>query len=117
MNEELHAVGDRVDKMCPDCQQYLGHTVKSLTKLGKIFRVICSKCGKTGTYKRAANAGKIEKLKEKKGSPYDWTKTYRTGQIMEHSVFGVGEVLKVQNSKMIDVLFLDRVRRLIHSRR
>ena len=117
MSEETYTIGESVDKLCPDCNVNLEHAVKSLTKLGKISRVVCSKCGKIGTYKRSVNAGKLEKLKSKTGSPYDWTKTYRTGQIMQHSTFGIGEVLKVSNSKMIDVLFMDRVRRLIHSRR
>lgn len=117
MSEELHSIGDRVEKMCPDCNAELGHIVKTLTKLGKISRVTCSKCGKVGTYTRTANAGKIEKLKGKTGTPYDQTHTYRAGQIMDHSAFGIGEVLKVPNSKMIDVLFMDKIRRLVHSRR
>ncbi len=113
---EVHTIGERVEKECPDCKELLGHVVKSVTKLGKISRVTCSKCGKVGTYKRKANAWKIKKLEGKKGSPYDMSKTYKTGQVMDHSTFGVGEVLKVPNSKMIDVLFMDRVRRLVHSR-
>lgn len=113
---QTHSIGERVEKVCLICDEQLGHIVQTITKLGKISRVTCSKCGKTGTFKRTQHAAKIQNLAGKSGAPYDRTKTYRTGQFMEHTNFGVGEVMTVFNTKMIDVLFTDRVRRLIHSR-
>jgi len=111
-----HTVGERVEKICPDCDEQLGHVVKTITKLGKISRVICSKCGLVGTFKTAKNATKLKKLKGKTGPPYDRTETYKKGAVMDHSTFGVGEVMTVLDNRMIDVLFMDRIRRLIHSR-
>lgn len=110
-----HEVGERVEKVCPDCDEQLGHVVKTITKLGKISRVICSKCGKVGTFKASADTEEREHLSGKTGDPYDWSKTYKVGQIMAHSSFGAGKVMTVCNSRMIDVLFEDRLRRLVHS--
>jgi hypothetical protein len=49
------------------------------------------------------------------GAPYDQTRTYRTGQVLMHQTFGLGEVTAVIEPKKIDVLFADRLRRLIHA--
>ena len=38
--DTTYSVGDRVEKVCPDCDKQLGHIVKSVTKLGRISRVI-----------------------------------------------------------------------------
>ena len=50
------------------------------------------------------------------GAPYDRTHTYRAGQSLTHPVFGQGEVTTVIENQKIDVLFPDRLRRLIHAR-
>ncbi len=112
----VHTVGERVEKICPECDEQLGHVVKTITKLGKISRVICSKCGIVGTFKRTKNATKLKKLEGKTGPLYDRTETYKKGTVMDHNAFGVGEVMTVLDNRMIDVLFMDRIRRLIHSR-
>ena len=48
--------------------------------------------------------------------PYDLNWTYRTGQTMSHPIWGAGEVTALIEPRKIDVLFADRIRRLIHSR-
>lgn len=116
MENQMHAVGERVEKFCITCNEQLGHIVKSVTKQGKISRVTCSLCGVSGTYKASAKVLSIEELSTKTGAPYDRTRTYRQGQVMIHPTFGVGAVTTVCSANKIDVLFLDRVRRLIHSR-
>lgn len=116
MENLIHTIGERVEKHCAACNEQLGHIVKSVTKKGKISRVTCSSCGISGTYKASAKVLSVEELSTKTGAPYDQTKTYRQGQILTHPTFGVGAVTTVCNSKTMDVLFLDRVRRLIHSR-
>ena len=116
MIKETYMIGDNVEKFCAICDEQLGHIVKSLTKTGAVSRVICSKCGLLGVYKASAKLTKIQNLATKTGEPYEQTKTYRAKQIMEHHKFGVGEVITVFDTKTIDVLFVDRVRRLIHSR-
>ena len=116
MKEKVYTIGERVEKICPECDEQLGHIVKSVTKLGRISRVTCSKCSNVGTFKSSTKVKKSTTPKAGKGSAYDSTKTYRTGQVMLHDKFGVGEVTAVHKTRIIDVLFEDRVRRLIHSR-
>lgn len=115
MEKQTHTVGERVEKFCVTCDEERGHVVASVTKRGSITRVSCPKCGSrtafktsTGTSTRGAAA--------KAGTPYDPARTYRTGNSMVHPVFGPGEVTAVIEPQKIDVLFSDRMRRLIHAR-
>ena len=116
MTKQTYAIGDNVEKFCTACDEQLGHIVKSITKTGAVSRVRCSKCGLLGTFKPSAKLTKIQNLQTKTGDPYSQSRTYRAGQIMAHPTFGTGEVMTVFDTKTIDVLFIDRVRRLIHSR-
>jgi hypothetical protein len=43
------------------------------------------------------------------------TCVYRTGQTISHKTFGIGEVTGVIEPGKIDVLFQDRLRRLLHA--
>lgn len=107
-------VGDRVEKLCVKCGEERGHVIASLTKRGKISRVTCPKCGTVGTFKTGAATGTRRKVDP--GAPYDQTRAYRTGQTMLHPTFGQGEVTALIEPQKIDVLFADRMRRLVHAR-
>lgn len=114
MTEEVYKVGDRVEKMCMVCGEERGHTIARLTKRGQVSRVSCPKCGTLSTFK--SNQPTSQKNSPAKiSAPYDRTRTYRTGQTMLHSAYGEGEVTAVVEERKIDVLFPDRLRRLIHS--
>src|SRR5262245_56278552 len=115
MEKHSYAVGDRVEKLCAVCGDEWGHIVASLNKRGHISRVVCSQCGTRSTFKSATNAA-ATRSSVQDGAPYDWTRTYRKGQIMMHPTFGLGRVTAVIEPQKIDVLFSDRVRRLIHGR-
>ena len=104
-------VGDRVEQMCVTCNEERGHIVASVSKTGKITRVSCPICGSRVPYK----AGTTRTASAKTGAPYDRARTYRRGQTMMHPNFGEGEVTAVIESGKIDVLFADRMRRLIHA--
>lgn len=106
-------VGDRVEKLCVKCGEERGHVIATLTKRGKISRVTCPKCGTVGSFKTGAATGKGRKLDP--GAPYDRTRAYRTGQTMMHPTFGQGEVTALIEPQKIDVLFADRMRRLVHA--
>ncbi|MEP7342911.1 MAG: hypothetical protein ABI977_34600 [Acidobacteriota bacterium] len=113
--QQQYAIGDRVEQLCAVCGEEKGHVVLSLGKRGQITRVNCPQCGTSGRFKSI----KTERVKRTSGGdspPYDWSRTYRKGQAMLHPTFGAGEVTAVIEPKKIDVLFSDRVRRLIHSR-
>ena len=110
--ESSFAVGERVEKFCVKCGEERGHVIASLTKRGKISRVRCPKCDTLGTFKTGASTGKGRKVDP--GAPYDQTRAYRAGQQMQHPIFGQGEVTALIEPLKIDVLFADRMRRLVH---
>jgi DNA-directed RNA polymerase subunit RPC12/RpoP len=115
LEERQYAVGDRVEKLCVPCGEERGHVVVSLNKRGQISRVNCPRCGvKTAFKKGKTPTGSRHSTKN--SAPYDWTLTYRKGQTMTHPTFGFGEVTAVIEPQKIDVLFSDKVRRLIHAR-
>ena len=113
MEKQIHTVGERVEKVCADCGEERGHVVVSVTKRGQISRVSCPKCGTRSSFKFNANAA--DSSQAKTGAPYDRARTYRAGQSMTHPVFGPGEVTAVIEPQKIDVLFSDRLRRLVHA--
>jgi hypothetical protein len=115
MDKHTFAVGDRVDKLCAICGEERGHVVASVTKRGQISRVDCPKCSTRSTFKGGTEGGG-SRSSSKSGAPYDRTRTYRTGQTLMHPMYGMGEVTAVIEPQKIDVLFSDRMRRLIHAR-
>jgi len=115
METPKYTIGDRVDKLCAVCGEQRGHVVALLNKRGLVSRVSCPQCGTRSAFKNgqpsvSSAASKAECV------PYDWTRTYRKGQTMQHPTFGVGEVTAVIEPHKIDVLFSDRLRRLVHQR-
>jgi transcription elongation factor Elf1 len=110
-----YAIGDRVEKMCGVCGEERGHVVASVTKRGSISRVTCPKCGTRSSF---SSGTKLTGSRSKSvhSEPYDMSRTYRTGQVMIHPLWGQGEVTAVIEPRKIDVLFTDKIRRLIHSR-
>ena len=113
MENQIHKSGERVEKFCAVCGEERGHVVASVTKAGRITRVSCPKCGTRSAFKAVAG---MTARAAKPGAPYDSAQTYRAGQSLTHPVFGVGEVTALVEPQKMDVLFPDRMRRLIHSR-
>ena len=114
MDNQIHKSGERVEKFCAVCSEERGHVVASVTKAGRITSVNCPKCGTRSRFKAGGEV--TERVTARTGAPYDSKYTYRAGQSMTHPVFGVGEVTAVIEPRKIDVLFPDRMRRLIHAR-
>lgn len=114
MEKQSYMVSDCIEKMCETCGEERGHVVVSVTKKGQISSVSCPKCGTRSRFKQGSIVSG-EKSHGRSGAPYDPTRTYRAGQLMQHPTFGLGEVTAVIEPKKIDVLFEDRLRRLIHS--
>jgi hypothetical protein len=116
VEKQIYTVGERVEKFCAACGEERGHVVASVTKRGQISRVTCPKCGARSTFKAAGAEGVARGERGKAGAPYDPARTYRAGQSLTHPTFGQGEVTAVIEPHKIDVLFADRMRRLIHAR-
>ena len=113
MEKTVFAVGERADKLCAKCNEERGHIVTAVNKRGQISRVSCSKCGIVSTFRLSSRTSPL--LSRRSPLPYDPTYVYRTGQTMAHQTFGVGEVTGLIEPQKIDVLFEDRLRRLIHA--
>ncbi len=107
----IFKLGDRVDQMCVTCNKERGHIVVSLNKTGRITRVTCPMCQSRVMYR----AGTIRRASTKLPAPYDRTLTYRKGQTLTHPTFGEGEVTAIIEPQKMDVLFADRIRRMIHA--
>jgi hypothetical protein len=113
MEKQVFTVGDRTDKFCAVCDEERGHIVASVTKRGQISRVSCPKCGTVSTFKLALRT--LPRPAMKTSSPYDRTLAYRAGQSMMHEMFGIGEVTRLIEPRKMEVLFHDRLRRLVHA--
>ena len=113
MEKQAFTVGERTDQLCAVCGEERGHIVSSVTKRGQISRVSCSKCGTVSAFRLSSRTS--TRASGKTPSPYDRTVTYRAGQAITHQTFGVGEVTGLIEPHKIDVLFQDRLRRLIHA--
>jgi hypothetical protein len=113
MDKQIHTVGERADKLCAVCNEERGHVVTSVTQRGQISRVGCPKCATISTFKSSSRTS--PRPPEHDLPPYDSTLTYRAGQTMMHATYGIGEVTALVEPRKIDVLFPDRVRRLIHA--
>ncbi|HLL75843.1 MAG TPA: hypothetical protein VK421_11340 [Pyrinomonadaceae bacterium] len=113
MEKQTHAVGERVDKLCAPCDEERGHVVASVTVGGRISRVSCPKCGTLSTFKNSSRTSPRPAAQNL--PPYDRTRAYQAGQTMTHTIYGAGEVTALAGPGKIDVLFPDRVRRLIHA--
>lgn len=113
MKVQKYSVGDSLMMTCSACELEQNHSVKSVTKLGKITSAVCDVCGTSSTFSRGVKTS-VAMGGSKTASPYDRTRRYKKGQSMMHSVFGPGEVTAVLDVQKIDVLFGDRTRRLIH---
>ena len=113
MEKQVFNIGDRTDKFCAVCDEERGHAVTSVNKRGQISRVSCPKCGTVSAFKLASRT--LPRPAIKAPSPYDRTLTYRTGQFMTHEMFGIGEVTRLIEPRKMEVLFHDRLRRLVHA--
>ena len=108
------AIGDREEKLCLVCAEVRGHIVASISKAGSIASVSCPQCSTRSRFKKGDSQNALGAVPE--GAPYNWAVTYRKGQTMLHPTFGMGEVTAVVDPGKIDVLFSDRVRRLVHTK-
>ena len=111
----VFTVGDRIEQLCVKCGEERGHIVASVTKKGRITRVSCPGCGSRVPYKTKSGDGTARTRTAKVGAPYEQKHTYRRGQTMMHPTVGAGEVTALIEPRKIDVLFADRMRRLVHA--
>ena len=114
IEKRTFAVGERVEKLCTVCEVERGHVVASVTKRGQVSRVTCPICQTRSSFKSGVKTSGARATQA--GAPYDPARMYRAGQTLMHPSFGLGEVTALIEPQKIDVLFADRMRRMIHGR-
>ncbi|HEV7905085.1 MAG TPA: hypothetical protein VGO96_14685 [Pyrinomonadaceae bacterium] len=114
IEKRTFVVGERVEKLCTKCEVERGHVVASVTKRGQVSRVTCPICQTRSTFKSGVKTSGSRSSQA--GAPYDPSRQYRAGQTLMHPSFGLGEVTALIEPQKIDVLFADRMRRMIHGR-
>ena len=115
MNKRLYEVGQRVDKWCVVCSEDRGHVVASVSVKGHVTRVTCPICGTRGSFKNGANSPLRARRVKRRNRTTGLTPTVLR-QLINHPSYGLGEVVALIEPKKMDVLFADRIRRLVHSR-
>ena len=96
---------DEFERLLPNLQQISFSLGDVVYEFGSAAQSACSKL----------SSRTLPRLAVKTPSPYDRTLTYRAGQSRTHQMFGIGEVTGLIDPQKIDVLFQDRLRRLIHA--
>jgi hypothetical protein len=68
------------------------------------------------TFKNSASVPVMSRVRVD-ARPYGREHAYRVRQLINHPIYGIGELVALIEPQKMDVLLADRVRRLIHSKR
>lgn len=138
---ESYHVGSNIDSWCTKCKLVLAHTIEAISA-GQIKRVQCNTCRGKHQYKNAEPGTKIVKKGAKTSSsasakgrskvsdlarlmrgkhpeqaaPYNTKTHFVKGDLVEHTVFGLGVVVDQRDAQKIEVLFPSGSKVLIHAR-
>jgi len=141
---ESYQVGSNIDSWCTKCKLVLAHTIEAVSA-GLIKRVVCNTCRGKHQYKSeepgtkpAKSAVKSSVKKSSTGSkgrakvndlarlmrgrrpeqaaPYSAKTHFSKGDLLEHTIFGLGVVVDQRDAQKIEVLFPSGSKVLIHAR-
>ena len=134
-------VGSEVDSHCTKCKLLTNHRVVAMVD-GAVKRVICLTCEGQHNYrppagekKKAATAKRIKKTEKRSRTesprsyqqwldwkagiteettirPYNMKESFGAGEIVEHSKFGLGFVMKVLSGNKIEIMFEKEIKTL-----
>lgn len=133
-----YIVGTDILSFCTFCKKDRIHTVIGVSERGVVERVRCNICGQEHSYKKPRDegeSGKREKLQQKKeqkakslweeyiknrdlseAREYDIKDSYMVGEIINHSSFGIGIVLRLIEKTKMEVIFEDGIKILAHNK-
>ena len=139
MSEKKLSAGDYIASRCSKCKDVTNHTIVAMVE-DKVVRVQCNTCGGTHNYRSAAPKVKTERSKSSSSStgsrpakvaktemewaaqlneaqasdaiPYSFKTIFKTGDLIQHSVFGMGRVINTINPNKMEVYFRDGVKML-----
>jgi hypothetical protein len=128
--QEQNTAGKNIESYCTKCKLNLDHTIMAMDG-ETITKVRCKTCGGAHKFKSPAEAQKVRKTRVRKGAgaeataeiiweagladakgkerDYSMAVKYRVGDVVNHSTFGKGIVLKLYANKC-DMLFKDKER-------
>ncbi len=131
MNSKIIEVGSRIDSYCTKCRLWLEHTIVAMVR-GEIKKVECRTCVGTHQYRShppgiTEKTSKVTRLSshpvnQKKNVDKDWEEfmakvayvsprpyqmkeTYKVGEIVNHTTFGLCMVTSIEGPYKIKVLF------------
>jgi hypothetical protein len=130
---EKNSAGKNIDSYCGKCKLNSDHTIMTMDG-EEIAKVRCKMCGSMHKFKSPLDAQKVRKPRVKKGlgeaataeivwtaglaeakgkeRDYSMTSRYRIGDIVNHSTFGKGIVMRLYANKC-EMLFKDRERLMV----
>lgn len=132
-NNDMAPLAEKVAAKCAKCKAILDHEVVSRDAEEIIEKVKCLTCGsehkyrseKVKTPRKVVRHKKVdpardfelltERYKGKKPVRYSMTGLFKTEDIIDHNIFGMGIVISAFNNQM-EVVFSDRPRILVFNR-
>ena len=136
MSEKMLSAGDYIASRCSKCKDVTNHTIVAMVE-NKVVRVECNTCGSVHNYRsvaptvkpaprtktaatRTPRVGKTEtewaaQLNECKASDaisYSTKAAFKPGDVVQHSVFGMGRVINTIRPNKMEVYFRDGIKML-----
>lgn len=122
-----NTIGTNIDAWCGRCKLILAHTIETLVD-EKVKRVHCNTCGATHAYKANAPgtgrgrgsaksrsdrpaarevdyAAMLRGRDPKNARPYGMDQRFQVNDLIQHSTFGLGLVLRIKDNTKIEVAF------------
>lgn len=126
MQNKTLSAGDHIEARCTKCRQTTGHIIIAMTEDGPA-KVQCNTCSGQHKYRapavpkkpatrRTATPKNTDKkeweelrpgMNSAKAVDYSMTGTFKVKSLINHPVFGLGQVQRVAGSQKIEVLFED----------
>lgn len=138
-----YEAGSEIDSRCLKCKDVTNHTIIAMDK-DKVAKVECNVCGSRHNYRpvkpvspavekrKTARAASLEKARIKKAEAYydkliasrknTRTKSYsmdgifKTGELLDHPIFGLGVIIEIEMPNKIEVMFRQESKLLICGR-
>ncbi len=124
---EQKSAGNSIESYCGKCKEMRDHTIMTMDG-DTVAKVRCATCGSMHKFRDLLDAQKVRKPRAKKDDgeaataelvweaglanakgkerEYDMAGKYRVGEVINHSTFGKGIVVKLYSHKC-DMLFKD----------
>lgn len=122
MEKKTFSVDEIIESFCSSCNEVQKQLVGAVTDAGQISKLACQVCGTLSNYKGGVKktpakprAKKVVEIDTQSAVPYDRTRKYDKGQVINHPTFGFGEIKAVVEPQKIDVMFGKTLRRLLHA--